>query len=140
MHAQSNSLHTSQWAESLRRLFRMRPTRFRSTLRQARTLHSVRLTARPKCQTLPVVSSNAPRYTYSSQNMSIPHEPHSNESTAPSPDEDWKSKAPYRIHGPGDGFEAKLEGGCHCGKVRYQLSREVPLDSKLCHCVDCQVQ
>jgi len=42
----------------------------------------------------------------------------------------------------GDGeeeeFKAIYEGGCHCGKVRYQLGREKPLASKFCHCGTCQ--
>lgn len=31
----------------------------------------------------------------------------------------------------------KLEGGCHCGQVRY-LIQGAPLRSSLCHCRDCQ--
>ncbi len=51
---------------------------------------------------------------------------------------EWKFKAPYRIHDGADKFKAIYEGSCHCGKVQYQLSREAPLDSKYCHCTVCQ--
>lgn len=52
----------------------------------------------------------------------------------------WKYRAPYRVHENNDGFDAKHEGECHCGKVKFQLSREAPLASKLCHCTTCQLQ
>jgi len=52
----------------------------------------------------------------------------------------WKTKAPYKVHDPQDHFKVRYEASCHCGKVKYQLSREEPLDSKLCHCTTCQTQ
>ena len=52
----------------------------------------------------------------------------------------WKKRAPYRIHEPNDKFNALYEANCHCGQVKYQLSRQEPLDSKLCHCTTCQTQ
>lgn len=52
----------------------------------------------------------------------------------------WKKRAPYRIHEKNEGFQKVYDAACHCGKVRYQLSREKPLDSKLCHCTTCQTQ
>ena len=53
--------------------------------------------------------------------------------------DEWKHKEPYKIHGQdNDDFEPKWTGGCHCGRVKYQLSREVPLDAKYCHCTTCQ--
>ena len=52
----------------------------------------------------------------------------------------WKKRPPYRIHDPNEHFKARYEASCHCGKVQYQLSREEPLDSKLCHCTTCQSQ
>ena len=52
----------------------------------------------------------------------------------------WKTKAPYKLHEPNEHFEARYEAACHCGKVEYELSREEPLDSKLCHCTTCQTQ
>jgi hypothetical protein len=52
----------------------------------------------------------------------------------------WKKRAPYRIHESNDNFQTRYEANCHCGKVKYQLSREEPLDSKLCHCTTCQTQ
>jgi hypothetical protein len=50
----------------------------------------------------------------------------------------WKHRAPYRIHENGDNFNVKWKGKCHCGKVEYQLSREKPLKVKYCHCTTCQ--
>ncbi|TKX26755.1 putative lutathione-dependent formaldehyde-activating enzyme [Elsinoe australis] len=52
----------------------------------------------------------------------------------------WKQRPPYRIHEPNENFKVRYEASCHCGKVKYQLSREEPLDSKLCHCTTCQTQ
>lgn len=54
--------------------------------------------------------------------------------------EDWQTRPPYRIHDKNEEFKARYEASCHCGKVKYQLSREAPLDSKLCHCTTCQTQ
>jgi hypothetical protein len=56
------------------------------------------------------------------------------------PVEDWQKRAPYKIHENNETFKARYEASCHCGKVKYQLSREEPLDSKLCHCTTCQTQ
>jgi hypothetical protein len=53
---------------------------------------------------------------------------------------EWKQRPPYRIHEDGKDFDVKYEANCHCGKVKYQLSRREPLDSKLCHCTTCQTQ
>lgn len=53
---------------------------------------------------------------------------------------EWKKRAPYKVHDKDSGFEVKYEANCHCGKVKYELGREKPLDSKLCHCTTCQVQ
>jgi len=59
---------------------------------------------------------------------------------------DWKFREPYKIHDKagdesdgGKGFDVKYEGGCHCGRVEFQLSREKPLNAKFCHCSTCQV-
>jgi hypothetical protein len=52
--------------------------------------------------------------------------------------DDWKQRAPYQIHTPNDDFHTIWKGSCHCGKVRYQLSREKPLAAKYCHCTTCQ--
>lgn len=51
---------------------------------------------------------------------------------------EWKHRAPYRVHDKQEHFQARYEGSCHCGKVKYQLSREKPLDAKYCHCTTCQ--
>ena len=61
------------------------------------------------------------------------------ENNVPKKDQ-WKFRAPYRVHEPNEGFKARYDASCHCGKVKYQLSREEPLDSKLCHCTTCQTQ
>lgn len=53
---------------------------------------------------------------------------------------EWKKRAPYKIHESNEDFPVKYEASCHCGKVKYQLKREEPLDSKLCHCTTCQTQ
>lgn len=50
----------------------------------------------------------------------------------------WKFRAPYKVHESNEDFHARYEGSCHCGKVKYQLSREKPLDAKFCHCATCQ--
>ncbi|KAL8933203.1 MAG: hypothetical protein Q9216_006471 [Gyalolechia sp. 2 TL-2023] len=50
----------------------------------------------------------------------------------------WKHRAPYRVHDQAEDFKVRYEGSCHCGKVKYQLSREKPLDAKYCHCTTCQ--
>lgn len=52
---------------------------------------------------------------------------------------EWKFEVPYKVHGDDEDFKALYEGGCHCGRVKYQLSREKPLDAKYCHCTTCQV-
>ncbi|KAI4183838.1 MAG: hypothetical protein L6R41_005161 [Letrouitia leprolyta] len=36
---------------------------------------------------------------------------------------EWKHRAPYRVHDKQEHFQARYEGSCHCGKVKYQLSR-----------------
>ncbi|KAI9148071.1 hypothetical protein HJFPF1_11893 [Paramyrothecium foliicola] len=53
-------------------------------------------------------------------------------------EDQWKHRAPYRVHDKADGFDVKWKGKCHCGRVQYQLSREKPLSSKYCHCTTCQ--
>jgi len=54
--------------------------------------------------------------------------------------EEWKKRAPYRIHDKNEDFKHLYEASCHCGAVEYELSRKEPLDSKLCHCTTCQTQ
>jgi len=51
----------------------------------------------------------------------------------------WKFRAPYKIHEKDSGFKAYFEGGCHCGRVKFQLQKKEPLDAKFCHCTTCQV-
>jgi hypothetical protein len=52
---------------------------------------------------------------------------------------EWKFREPYKVQENSGDFKALYEGGCHCGRVKYQLSREKPLDAKFCHCTTCQV-
>ncbi|MCJ1246851.1 hypothetical protein MMC30_004060 [Trapelia coarctata] len=52
--------------------------------------------------------------------------------------DEWKTRVPYRIHEKNEDFEAIYEASCHCGRVRYQLSKDRPLDAKYCHCSTCQ--
>lgn len=52
--------------------------------------------------------------------------------------DEWKHRAPYAIHSDAKDFKVRYEGGCHCGRIQYQLSREKPLDAKYCHCKTCQ--
>jgi len=52
----------------------------------------------------------------------------------------WNTRAPYSIHEDNTKFKAIYEASCHCERVKYQLSRKAPLNSKLCHCTTCQSQ
>ncbi|KAK3994363.1 Mss4-like protein [Cladorrhinum sp. PSN332] len=54
------------------------------------------------------------------------------------PEDQWKFRAPYRIHESDENFPTKWKGKCHCGAVEYQLFRDKPLASKYCHCTTCQ--
>lgn len=62
---------------------------------------------------------------------------------------DWQHRPPYlppaqldkldkEKSGRDAPFSKKIEGTCHCGRVRYWLSSDKPLASKYCHCSDCQ--
>ena len=51
---------------------------------------------------------------------------------------EWKHRPPYKVHDNDPNFHVRYEASCHCGKVKYQLSREKPLDAKFCHCTTCQ--
>lgn len=76
----------------------------------------------------------------STQDGSPQHEPHQHQASATThlKKDEWKHRAPYRVHGENEDFPVKWRGQCHCGRVRYQLSRERPLASKYCHCTTCQ--
>ena len=52
--------------------------------------------------------------------------------------EEWKSRPPYRTAPANEQFAKRWTAHCSCGRVKYWLSRERPLASKYCHCVDCQ--
>lgn len=71
-----------------------------------------------------------------------PHETTEGSSVPPPQDanakkEDWKNLVPYKVQQK-DNFKAVLDASCHCGRVRYQLSKNKPLDAKYCHCRTCQ--
>ncbi|KAI0471825.1 glutathione-dependent formaldehyde-activating, GFA [Xylariaceae sp. FL0804] len=53
-------------------------------------------------------------------------------------DDDWKNRPPYRTTDTNQEFDKKYTAHCHCGRVKYWLSRDRPLASKFCHCIDCQ--
>jgi hypothetical protein len=53
-------------------------------------------------------------------------------------EDQWKHREPYKVHENDADFKAVWNAGCHCGKVKYQLSREKPLSAKYCHCTTCQ--
>lgn len=36
-------------------------------------------------------------------------------------------------------FSPRYEGSCFCGAVKFQISRERPLEAKFCHCHGCQL-
>ena len=60
------------------------------------------------------------------------------EETVKEEDIAWRTAHPYEQPSDDDDFKAEWEGSCHCGSIKYHLSREKPLSSKYCHCVDCQ--
>jgi hypothetical protein len=66
-----------------------------------------------------------------------PHQYQAGTSTDRKEDQ-WKHRAPYRVHDKAEDFPVKWKGQCHCGTVKYELSRDKPLASKYCHCTTCQ--
>jgi len=66
-----------------------------------------------------------------------PHQYQAGSSTDRDADQ-WKHRAPYRIHDKAEDFPVEWKGKCHCGRVQYQLSRARPLATKYCHCTTCQ--
>lgn len=52
---------------------------------------------------------------------------------------EWQTRPPYRVVSRDEFGEVKWKGGCHCGRVTYELNREQPLKAKYCHCRGCQV-
>ncbi|KAI1084248.1 Mss4-like protein [Whalleya microplaca] len=57
---------------------------------------------------------------------------------SPPENEEWKNKSPYRTSPANEQFTKRWTAHCHCGRIKYWLSREKPLASKFCHCIDCQ--
>ncbi|PKY08680.1 hypothetical protein P168DRAFT_286761 [Aspergillus campestris IBT 28561] len=51
----------------------------------------------------------------------------------------WQTRPPYRVVSRDEFGEVKWKGGCHCGRVTYEVNREQPLKAKYCHCRGCQV-
>ncbi|KAI0388752.1 Mss4-like protein [Xylariaceae sp. FL0594] len=62
------------------------------------------------------------------------------QNTASKKDDDYKNRPPYRTTDKNVQFDKKYTAHCHCGRVKYWLSREKPLATKFCHCIDCQAQ
>ncbi|KAI1354914.1 Mss4-like protein [Xylaria sp. FL0043] len=60
------------------------------------------------------------------------------EDIPPTRDDDWKNRPPYRTTDDNEKFPKRHTAHCHCGRVKYWLSREKPLAAKFCHCIDCQ--
>lgn len=50
--------------------------------------------------------------------------------------EEWQRNPPYRFE---SSAESIWQGKCHCGQVKYKLTRRKPLAVKFCHCTGCQV-
>jgi hypothetical protein len=84
---------------------------------------------------------NADKFSSTSakQNIPDPSQDHKQSESVEGIDE-WKKRPPYQIYTKDEEFHARHVASCHCGRVKYQLSREEPLDSKLCHCTTCQTQ
>lgn len=53
--------------------------------------------------------------------------------------EAWKHRPPYQIQDLNEFGEIKWRAHCECGKVKYSLKRDQPLNAKFCHCRGCQV-
>ena len=84
---------------------------------------------------------NTFRFHTSTQNMESTYRQNGDNGDEGSTDGEhnqWKFRAPYKVHDNDPNFNARYEASCHCGKIRYQLSREKPLDAKYCHCTTCQ--
>jgi hypothetical protein len=50
-------------------------------------------------------------------------------------DRSWRDAPPYANEAS---FEAKYRARCFCGAVAFEV-RDDPVDSKICHCVQCQL-
>ncbi|WRT64035.1 uncharacterized protein IL334_000962 [Kwoniella shivajii] len=53
-------------------------------------------------------------------------------------DDDWLKEPPFSVGKSKDGWETKWRESCWCGKVAFVYNAEKPLQSKICHCEDCQ--
>lgn len=71
-------------------------------------------------------SINAPAYYY----------PRNISKMAQQGQEEWQHNPPYRFDKSVKGI---WKGKCHCGQIRYELTRRKPLAVKFCHCTGCQV-
>lgn len=52
--------------------------------------------------------------------------------------DEWKFRAPYKVHDAMEGFQSVYEASCQCGRVVYHINRDRPVDAKYCHCITCQ--
>ena len=48
-------------------------------------------------------------------------------------------RSPYIPAAERQSFDVKLTASCHCGRVKYDLDTDEPLNTKFCHCRDCQI-
>lgn len=48
-------------------------------------------------------------------------------------------RPPYSLADSSKPFNRVYTGSCFCEKVKFEISREKPLDAKYCHCKGCQV-
>lgn len=53
--------------------------------------------------------------------------------------EAWKHRPPYQIQDLNEFGEIQWRAHCECGRVKYSLKRDQPLNAKFCHCRGCQV-
>lgn len=107
---------------------------------------SIYRSSRPQaqlCQTTPALSHSHIQFRSISNAKMMKDQAKGHHQARPGETEglsEWKKRAPYKIHESNEDFKVRYEASCHCGRVKYQLSREEPLDSKLCHCTTCQTQ
>lgn len=54
----------------------------------------------------------------------------------------WEAQPPYQQpDSPSQQarqFDKEMQGACHCGRIKFWLSKDKPLASKYCHCDDCK--
>lgn len=144
MRRASNALHVQYRSLVGRKHFRpQRPSLSASNLTHSRTSSTTALRAIAtyhKTLSGPPKRPTSQPCHHSNNRMEDTQQLHGSSGTGSQRSAEWQTQAPYRIHDEQDEFDVKHEASCHCGLVQYQLKRAAPLDSKFCHCVECQVQ